>query len=285
VSRADDIPWLLSEMLPGGGYAVTVSAVYIDESIEQVGDPILCVAGYVFRKSKAQEFSRVWGGYLKRKGLPYFHMTDCALKEGVFKGRDDCDEIARELIRLTKKYTSFGFAVSLDMRDYDELIGQQEGMRTAYAFALLAGMQHVRRWRERTSTTGPSAFFFEAGHEHQSDANVWLTWMLGSQVLRDGIGYQGVHAFIPKVNPALHPADYLSWHWRLETVRSREPRRSRGRRADLDALWRPTDMLAQYTRPRLTELKEEIERRAHERAEIIRQAIESGVVPPPRSGI
>lgn len=277
-----DVGRVLDLMLPRGGCVVTISEVYIDESIEQQGPPILCVAGYVFRKSKAKEFHRVWSAYLKRKGLPHFHMTDCAAKQAAFKGRNDCDEIARELIRLTKEYTSFGFAVSLDTRDYDELIGPHEGMRSAYAFALLAGMHHVLRWRERSRTTGPTAFFFESGHQHQGDANTWLTWMLGSQHLRDDLGYEGVHAFIPKETPALHPADNLSWHWRLETVRSREAKRIHLPRQDLAALWRgETDMLAQYTRPRLAELQGEIARREVERAAAIRQAIESGVMPPP----
>jgi hypothetical protein len=91
--------------------------------------------------------------------------------------------------------------------------------------------------------------------------------MLGAEDLRRGLGYEGVHAFIPKVSPGLHPADNLSWHWRLETVRSREKPRRRKTRADLIALWREQDMLTVYSRETLLQMKAEIEERAEKRAE------------------
>ena len=273
MSPAADFGRLLELTLPGGGWALAISEVFFAESIEQQGNTrMLCVAGYVFRRSKAREFSRIWGNYLRRQGLPYFHMTDCAAREGVFKGweRGECDAVARELIRLTKRFSAFGFAIAINEDDYNELIGPQEGMRSAYAFALLAGMHHVLRWRQRANVSGPTSFFFESGHQHEGDANEWLRWMLGSPHLRDGLGYTGTHAFIPKSNPALHPADNLSWHWRLETVRRKDPNRKFGTRQDLLELWRATDVLAEYTRDRLMELKHYIETRAEKRNKFVR---------------
>lgn len=240
----------LDVMLPGGGCAVAFTEVYLDESYdESTGSPLLCVAGYVFKKYEAKEFSRKWAAFLKRKGVPYFHMSECAHATGVFEGKD-CDGIARELIRRTRSSTEFGFAISINERDYDELVGPQEGMRSAYAFALMASMNHVLNWKLRTGTTGETAFFFEAGHKHQSDANAFVTWMLGNASLSAALGYAG-HAFVPKVTPGLHPADNLAWHWRLETSRRLNPNRRHKMRADLKALMRTGDVYAEYPRARL----------------------------------
>jgi hypothetical protein len=257
----------LDVMLPGGGCAVAFTEVYLDESYDdRNGSPLLCVAGYVFTKSKAKEFSRKWAAYLERKGLPYFHMSECAHGNGVFKGKD-CDGIARELIRRTRQDTEFGVAITINEGDYAELVGKRDGMRSAYAFALMMCMHHVANWRQRTGARGQTAFFFESGHKHQNDANEWISWMVGSPLLQGALQYSG-HAFVPKVTPGLHPADNLAWHWRLETSRRQDPNRTRPIRGDLRALMRDGDVYGDVSRARLEQFAADLEVRELERAEM-----------------
>lgn len=51
----------LDVMLPRGGHAVTFTEVYIDESYDDEQPPLLVVAGYLFKKRDASEFSREVG--------------------------------------------------------------------------------------------------------------------------------------------------------------------------------------------------------------------------------
>jgi hypothetical protein len=266
----------LDIMLPRGGCAVTFSEVYIDESYDDQEPPLLVVGGYLSEKRKAADFSRKWAAYLERKGLPYFHMSECAHAAGPFEGKD-CDAVARELIRRTRASTEFGFAVAINEHDYTELVGPRDGMKSAYGFALMMCMNHVRNWKERNGFGGPTAFFFEEGHKHQGDAHAWLTWMLKSDALRAAIGYSG-HAFLPKPTPGLHPADNLAWHWRLESKRRYQADRIRPRR-DFLALRRPTDMLAEVSRQRLEEFAATLKRGEIYRDGAIRLALETGSMP------
>lgn len=257
----------LDVMLPTGGHAVPFTEVYIDESYDDERPPLLVIAGYLYSKRQAVEFSRKWAAYLERKGLPYFHMSECAHATGVFKGKD-CDAVARELIRRTKQSTEFGFAVSINEDDFAKYVGPHEGIPTAYAFALLMCMHHVLNWKVRNKVIGPTAFFFEEGHKHQGDAHKFVTWMLGNPELREAMGYSG-HAFLPKATPGLHPADNLAWHWRLETRRRLSEKRRWPMRGDFKALKRPGDILADYAPHRLEEFGRDLTRKEAERRAIL----------------
>lgn len=258
---------------------MALSEVYIDESYDSKGPPVLCLAGYVYRKREVTEFTREWSRYLKERGLPYFHMSECAHGQGIFKGRDDADEVARSLIGRTVKSTAFGFAVMVNEDDYSRLVKPREMMPTAYAFALMACLVQVRKWQEKNSCLGPTAYFFEEGHQHAGDAHAFLSWMFESERVKHLYGYSG-HAFIKKETPALHPADMLAWQWRLEASRRADPQRTRKPRRDFEALIRPTDLLADYNLQTLHELNGVLQEGEVERHRLIQEALVTGVVPP-----
>lgn len=251
--------------------------VYIDESYDSLSPPLLCLAAYVYARPKAREFEVTWARFLAARHLPYFHMSECAHGEGVFRGRADCDFIARRLIQLTRKYTELGIALAINEDDYAQLVGGLEGMRTGYAFALAMMMHHIASWRRRNAVTGPTHFFFEQGHKHQGDASQFLDFLLGSRDLRTWLNYGG-HTFVEKERPQLHPADNLAWHWRLEAKRRRDPQR-RAPRKDFLALCRAQDCLYDYSRFRLEQFAAEVRRGEIERGAIIKIAEATGVLP------
>lgn len=267
----------LDVMLPRGGYAVALAQVYIDESYDGTDEPpYIHVAGYLFRKQKAKEFARVWGNYLKQKGLPYFHMKECAPDpgSGPFKGRTDRDEIARKLIELTKEYTAFGFAVTVARADYERLGGPREGMpKSAYAFALLAAVLMVRAWTEGANFVGEIAYFFECGHDDQGKADAFMRWMFASDRVKKNNSYGG-HAFVPKPTPGLHPADMLAWFWNAEVTRRHDPKRKPPRK-DFQALVRDQDVVKEYDLPALQTLAASLQFAEACRAEVIRE-VETG---------
>lgn len=218
----------------------------MDESYDGTANSeYIHIAGYLFQKQKAKEFSRVWGNFLRARCLPHFHMADCAHGNDVFARRTDCDEIARKLIQLTRQYTQFGFAVSVRQADYAALVAPREGLpQSPYAFALFAAMLRVRAWTERTGFKGEIAYFFEDGHDDKHEADGFMKWMFGSEMVARNSSYAG-HTFVEKCTPGLHPADMLAWHWNAEVVRRNDPKR-RGVRRDFQALLREQDFVTEY---------------------------------------
>lgn len=250
---------LLDILLPNGGDLVTIAEAYFDESYEDRKPRVLCVAGYVFRKSKSVEFGKTWSAYLKRKGLPYFHANECAHGVGIFAGRDDCDAVARRLIELTKEKSDFGVAVAVDQDAYMDIYPDRAStmMPTPYAFALMTCLYHIAHWRLDGGRTSPTAFFFEQGHKHADDAHRYLRFLLRSDDFGVRLGYRA-HSFVPKETPQVQPGDLLAWLWRLQAKRrmTGDPRKVR---ADLQALMRPQDKLGFFGRAELEHFKSSIQ--------------------------
>jgi hypothetical protein len=264
----------------GGGVVLVLAEVYLDESYEE-GSPILCVAGYLFWKRKAKKFARDWRAYLDDKGLPYFHMAEVPAARygrGIFATPELAEEVERELIKRTRKATEIGFASTINEDDYAELVQPREGMRSAYATALLSVMVQVRRWCERTDFNGQIAFVFERGHPHQGDADEFMKWLFASERVTARMRYGG-HAFLPKETPCLHPADLLAWQWRLEWNRQLSGKRKHGVRKDLEALVRPHDLHMDWNRSELEILARDMTEAERRRADAIREALETGIMP------
>jgi hypothetical protein len=265
-------------MAADDGWVVSFE-VYMDESYEERKSDVLCIAGYVFRTLRAREFAKEWQPYLRRKGLPYFHMSECAHAQGVFKGRTDCDEIARKLIGLTRRKAEFAFAVTVDQAAYRQLLEGTFKLQSCYSFALFEAMVAVRVWMENNNHYQPVSYFFEQGHHSKADADRFMNWVFESESIRQKYRYRN-HAFLPKETPWLHPADFLAWSWRLEAGRQRQESR-RPPRKDLLAMIRPGDMHIDYNAENLPGLRAALERRAIEkiRASISGQLLAAGGAP------
>lgn len=256
MTAADASRWL-DILLLGGGWIVAFAEVYMDESYVGKADAEhLHVVGYLFRKQGARLFTQEWGRTLKRVGLPYFHMAECAHGTGVFKDMDKSDRIALQtrLIALTHQHTVFGFGVTVNQPAYREIIHGAEGMpESPYAFAAFSALMRIRKWCNQTAFTGSISFMFEAGHEDSGKADDFLKWFFDIDVIAAKNRYGG-HAFLPKSTPCLHPADMLAWQWNAEVARRHDPKR-RPQRKDFLALVRPQDAVVEYDRKKLLELR------------------------------
>lgn len=244
---------LLDVLIPGGGDLVTVAEAYFDESYEDRGPRILCVAGYYFTKSGALEFGRLWSRFLKSKGLPYFHANEAAHREGVFAGWPDAeiDVVSRKLISLTKEYSSFGVAVALDQDIYTDVCQGHIMFPTPYAYALTNCLYGIAVWREQARRTCPTAFYFEQGHQHSGDAMSYINFLLKSDDLPGRVGYRSL-ALVPKETPQVQPGDLLAWLWRLHNYRLSAGETRWPMRGDLKALMaRPQDHFQFFDRQRI----------------------------------
>jgi hypothetical protein len=259
-------------LFPNGGDLVTIANAYFDESYDDAGPRTLCVAGYYFSTAGALEFGRLWSRYLRSKGLPYFHANEAAHRDGVFSGwsNEDIGAVARKLIALTKEYSSFGVACSLDQTVYEDVCQGHRMFPTPYAYALTNCLYGIAIWRERAGRSSSTAFYFEQGHSHADDAHKFLSFMLKGDELPGRIGYRS-HAFVSKDTPQVQAGDLLAWLWRLHTGRLSRGDATRPMRKDLQALMRPQDHFSFFDRERITAFRDLVFRHASEAEDHVRE--------------
>jgi hypothetical protein len=102
---------------------VPLLEAYFDESGSHEGAPVLCVAGYLFERTKREQLDLLWKSVLDRYQLPFFHMVDCAHGNSPFNKLTKEERIAveSEMIAIIREHASFGFAVAVVEKEYNEL--------------------------------------------------------------------------------------------------------------------------------------------------------------------
>jgi hypothetical protein len=225
---------------------VAFAEVYIDESGTHDGSPVLCVAGYLFRKRNAVKFAKVWGRILAGYGLPYFRMSDCAHGNGPFAGMDSAKrtEIEKRLIQTIHACAEFGFSITVNEADYEAIVTQRPDIGGAYSFCLHGCLAVISNWRKRTGFRGEIAYFFESGHRDQGQANRIMVEIFTKPAARERMAY-GSHSFVDKSKVVpLQPADMLAWLWRNNQIRKLN--KVTTSRKDLVALVRPDNKTINY---------------------------------------
>jgi hypothetical protein len=242
--------WMVEATVPFGGAVVIFAEVYVDESGTHDGSPMLTVAGYLFEREQARKFSRDWQKVLDKYGLPAAHMTDAVRCEQDYKkaGMElaDCDKCNRLLIENIKRRTRLGFGASVDPAAYARIVGTANNAPSAYTYALQSCFVMIRRWAAETNFEGDIAYFFEAGHASQSEADRYFrAALLASERAKAKNHYAG-HAFLDKRKALpLQAADMLAWQYHHYHARKAKCGIST-RRADFSALLRPHDVCTEH---------------------------------------
>jgi hypothetical protein len=226
---------LLDALLPGGGAAVPLVEAYFDESGSHDDSPVLCVAGYIMEAEEAKRFGSEWRAVLEPHGLSAFHMVDCAHGNEEFADipKPTRIEIATQCIALVNRYAWAGLGASISAAEYAELMPEHPNLGGAYNFLLWNCLFGVRHWLDVTKWEHDVAYFFEAGHKHQGEANRIMDLAFRDPAARAQLHHAG-HAFVDKKkSPAIQAADLFAWQ--LATDHKRRMR-DLGRRKDFEAL-------------------------------------------------
>jgi hypothetical protein len=236
---SDVLADLLRVLLPGGGYAMIEAQAYFDESGSHDGAPILCVAGYIFKKSEAIKLGHEWRKVLRWKKLPYFHMVECAHGNGPFANltKDERVAVQTKLIDAIKRYAIQGVAITVDPAEYatfSKRLPFKRGLYdNAYAFCAQVIMAGVSVFIERNPLIGRMAYFFEAGHSSAPQADEIMRTMLAQPAVKHQFRY-AAHAFVEKQDaPQIQAADLLAWQWYTDRRHAAE---GRPRRKDCASL-------------------------------------------------
>lgn len=207
---------LLKGVRPFGGAMVAVANLYFDESGTHDGSKLMTVAGYWFDSDQAVKFSRDWAKDLKRLGLTYAHMTDCAHGCGQYKTLSLEERIKSEklLIEHIKRRSRYGFAITVDPNKYSEIMNF-DGAPSCYTMCLMSLFHHISIFAHVNEYKGKLNYFFEAGHKSANEANIYMKGISANgQAWVEHTQYAG-HAFIDKHAAApLQAADMLAWQTR-----------------------------------------------------------------------
>ena len=105
---------LIDAVTTKNGAVVILAEVYIDESGTHDQSSFLVIAGYVYLRKKAKRFSRGMEELLKKYGLPYFHMVDCAHGAPPFDklSKQQCIDVEKGVIKLTKRFTRNSYSLT-----------------------------------------------------------------------------------------------------------------------------------------------------------------------------
>ena len=235
----DALADLLRVILPSGGCAMIQGQAFFDESGSHDGSPILCVAGYVFRKNEAIKLGHEWRKVLRWKKLPYFHMVDCAHGNGPFANltKDERISVQTKLIEVIKRYAIQGIAITVNPVEYERCAKRLPYKRglydNAYAFCAQVIMTGVSVFIERNPRIGKMAYFFEAGHRSAPQADEIMRTMFAQPAIKQQFRYTA-HVFVEKQDsPQIQAADLLAWQWYTDRRHESE---GRPRRKDCASL-------------------------------------------------
>jgi hypothetical protein len=203
---------------------------YFDESGSHDGAPILCVAGYIFKKSEAIRLGHEWRKVLRWKKLPYFHMVECAHGNGPFANltKDERIAVQTKLIEAIKRHAIQGIAITVDPTEYATFSKRFPFKRglydSAYAFCAQVIMAGVSVFIEKNPQIGKMDYFFEAGHSSVPQADEIMRTMLAQPAVKHQFRY-AAHAFVEKRDaPQIQAADLLAWQWYTDRRHTAEGR-------------------------------------------------------------
>jgi hypothetical protein len=194
-----------------GSSHVAVMEVYSDAS-ENSGH--FSIGSLLFRKKNIRPFNKKWRAMLRKHGIDHFHMTDCNVQKGEFKGksRDECDACAREAISILLEFAIKGSIFSVKMSDFYEVIGERGVMPNPFTLGAWHTIFDIRYWADQNDPVARISYIFEAGDEHQKDVNSLFRGVREDPDRTANARYRN-HAFVPKeLSYPAQAADILAWH-------------------------------------------------------------------------
>jgi len=189
---------------------------YFDETGTHLQSPSMCVAGYLFTAEKAKRFQDKWGSLLRRAGLEYFRMSECANGAGQFRDwpPKHRQAIEKELIKTIREHATHGVAawVSRDEFSLTAPSWWQRYYGGPYTACLMQCVVNVAIWAKKTKHGGPISYFFEAGDANAGEAGEHMRKTASQADQAATANYAG-HSFLPKkTTRQFDAADALAWN-------------------------------------------------------------------------
>ena len=194
---------------------MTLFEAYFDESYLAEGDRHFVVAGYIFDEDNARLLDAKWAASLGRYNLPYFRMSSCAHGNPPFKHltKAECIAVEKEMIRHVIAHALFGIYYSVSAQNIADIpIDPVDPFPTPYTLLCYWSLVGIKLRMDEGNFDGRISYFFEAGDNHEKQANTVLNDMFKTPKQRSNFRYAG-HSFVKKhTSGAVQSADMLAWH-------------------------------------------------------------------------
>ncbi len=247
VRQSDIVGFLLSDILPNGGYLAMLKA-YLDRGAKD--DGVMSFAVAVFEPFFYELFLHEWQPIVDEWGAPYFHATDFYPGAGDYfwrkrNGTVDVerkarfDKHSRDIPAIIGKYSKQLFVVSFHQNEFERvappLWRQQFGGLNAVAAQM--AVQSVGFWAKRTNYDGEIAYFYETGDDDEAVIHKLLSQAYFEPDKRAHARMASTPIGVNKGKArGLEVADFLAWHWNKYFADSLAARVSRPLRKDIRAL-------------------------------------------------
>jgi hypothetical protein len=147
---------------------------YFDESYTHPPSPrVYTLAGYISTDKQWVKFEREWGQVLSDAAIPFFHMTTFEARRKEYAGwsNEKRIQILRRLHAIIKKRVFAGFAVSVVMSDYEEIMSDEVigYFGNHHQFVTIACMQYISNWLRTQNYKEPISYVFESGSGFDAD--------------------------------------------------------------------------------------------------------------------
>jgi len=124
-------------------------------------------------------------------------------------------ECETKLIKIIKRHMRFGVTVTVNEVEYNEWSAPDHIFGSAYTWCCYMRFVGIGNWIKRANFQGEMAYFFEAGHRNQKEANAVLAGISDTP----GLNYRS-HTFVKKDVRPLQAADLLAWQAATQRKRS-----------------------------------------------------------------
>lgn len=159
---------------------------YFDESYTHPPAPrVYTLGGYISTDRKWKRFQREWGSVLDVAGIPFFHMAKYEARKKEYEGwtNEKRIRILRTLHSIIKKRVMAGFAVSLMLSDYEEIMTDEikAYFGNPHQFVTIACMRHIAKWHYEQNYKENISYVFESGSGYDADVMRLLTGVINDE--------------------------------------------------------------------------------------------------------
>jgi hypothetical protein len=231
---------------------------YFDETGTHAKAPNVVVAGYLFTRDGAKDFRKEFVEKIApllpadKRGRLIYRSTKCMGGYDQFAVLSDLQrkEIVNCLTDAIISSATFGIVEAMPKDAYDEAIKAAPSMRKLagdpYSIALVRCIENLAGWLDKKKISGRVQYIFEAGCNHQREANVILDGISASDTLKNRYRWRG-YSFIEKDEdvPQLYAPDLLAWEWQRMYLNREHPERGE-LRTTLGKLARAKPHVAEY---------------------------------------
>lgn len=148
---------------------------YFDESYTHAPAPrVYTLGGYISTANHWKKFEREWNEALRDAGITtFFHMTTFEARKKEYEGwsNEKRIQVLRRLHSVIKKRVFAGFAVSVVLSDYEEIMNDEiRGyFGNHHQFVTIACLRYIANWLRLQNYKETVAYYFESGSGFDAD--------------------------------------------------------------------------------------------------------------------